>query len=164
MDIEKLLPHAHQLHTEGTKIGFTCSCFDLLHAGHYLMLKDARAQCNFLVVGLQTDPTVNEDYRRETNDGKNKNEPIQSWEERLIQVEGCRYVSAIVKYTTEEDLYEILKKLRPDVRILGSDWEGKKYTGWDLNIPIHWHRRNHDYSTSNLRKRVYEVEEEKRKS
>jgi len=164
MDIEKLLPHAHQLHTEGTKIGFTCSCFDLLHAGHYLMLKDARAQCNFLVVGLQTDPTVNEDYRRETNDGKNKNEPIQSWEERLIQVEGCRYVSAIVKYTTEEDLYEILKKLRPDVRILGSDWEGKKYTGWDLNIPIHWHRRKHDYSTSNLRKRVYEVEEEKRKS
>ena len=164
MDIDNLLPHAHQLHVEGTKIGFTCSCFDLLHAGHYLMLKDARAQCNFLVVGLQTDPTVDEDYRRETNDGKNKNAPIQSWEERLIQIEGCRYVGAVVRYTTEEDLYDILKKLRPDVRILGSDWEGKKYTGWDLEIPIHWHRRDHDYSTSNLRKRVYEAEQEKRKS
>jgi len=161
MNIEKFLPHAHQLHVEGTKIGFTCSCFDILHAGHYLMLKDARAQCNFLVVGLQTDPTVDEDYRMETNDGRNKNMPIQSWEERLIQIEGCRYVSAVVKYTTEDDLYEILRKLQPDIRILGSDWEGKKYTGWDLEIPIHWHRRDHNYSTSNLRKRIYEIEKNK---
>ena len=112
MNIEKLIPLAQKLHSEGTIIGFACSCFDLLNAGHYLMLKDARAQCNFLVVGLQTDLTLDEDYKNDTNDGKNKNVLIQSWEERLIQIEGCKYVGAVVKYTTEEDLYEILRKLK----------------------------------------------------
>ena len=139
------------------KIGFTCSCFDLFHAGHYLMLKDAKNQCDFLVVGIQTDPTLDYSYRIETG-GKNKNKPIQSFEERRIQIEGCKYVDFIVEYSDENELYEILKIVNPDVRILGSDWKGKKYTGYDLNIPIHWHNREHSYSTSNLRKRVYEAE------
>jgi glycerol-3-phosphate cytidylyltransferase len=157
MELETLFTKMQQPRAEGGKIGFTCSCFDLLHAGHYLMLKDAREQCDFLVVGLQTDPTIDKHYRIETN-GKNKNEPVQTWEERLIQIEGCKYVNAVVKYANEDELYEILKKINPDVRILGSDWNGKNYTGHDLNTPIHWHIRNHDYSTSNLRKRIFEIE------
>ena len=143
------------------KVGFTCSSFDLLHAGHYLMLKDAKAQCDHLIVGLQTDPTLDLAYRMKT-DNKQKNKPIQSYEERKIQIEGCRYVDEIVEYSTEDTLYELLKKINPDIRILGSDWEGKEFTGHDLNIPIHWHNRDHDYSTSNLRKRVYEGELKKR--
>ena len=94
-----------------------CSCFDLLHAGHYLMLKDAKAQCDVLVVGLQTDPTIDEAYRVATG-GKNKNVPIQDYKERKIQIESCKYVDYILEYSTEQDLYEILKELIPDVRIL----------------------------------------------
>lgn len=145
----------------GKKIGFTCSCFDILHAGHYLMLKDAKNQCDFLVVGLQTDPTLDLNYRVETN-GKNKNVPIQDFKERLIQIEGCKYVDLVVEYSTEESLYELIKQINPDVRILGSDWNGKKYTGYDLPIHIHWHNRDHDYSTSNLRNRIYFEEYKKR--
>ena len=142
------------------KVGFTCSTFDLFHAGHYLMLKDAKDQCDILIVGLQTDPTLDEEYRMETG-GKNKNKPIQSFEERKIQIEGCRYVDHVIPYSTEEDLLKLLKELKPDIRILGSDWKGKQYTGHELQIPIHWHNRDHDYSTSNLRKRVYLGEKDK---
>jgi glycerol-3-phosphate cytidylyltransferase len=153
MDLENI----NRLRQDNVKIGFTCSCFDLFHAGHYLMLKDAKEQCEFLIVGLQTDPTIDEKYRVETG-GKNKNKPIQSFEERKIQVEGCKYVDLIVEYSTEQSLYDILKEIKPDVRILGSDWKDKNYTGCDLGTPIHWHTRNHNYSTSNLRKRVYDEE------
>ena len=139
------------------KLGFTCSSFDLLHAGHYLMLKDAKDQCDFLIVGLQTDPTLDLEYRMKT-DNKQKNKPIQSYEERKIQIKGCRYVDKVIEYSTEDDLYKLLEEINPDVRILGSDWMGKEYTGHDLDIKIHWHKRDHDYSTSNLRRRVYEIE------
>jgi glycerol-3-phosphate cytidylyltransferase len=135
------------------KIGFTCSCFDLFHAGHILMLKDAAEQCDLLVVGLQTDPTIDVEYRK--NNGQKKNTPIQSYEERLIQLEACKYVDLIIKYSSEDDLLNILKTLKPDVRILGTDWKNKKYTGHELDIKIHWHNRDHDYSTSNLRKKIY---------
>lgn len=143
------------------KVGFTCSSFDLLHAGHYLMLKDAKAQCDYLIEGLQTDPTLDLSYRMKT-DNKQKNTPIQSYKERKIQIEGCRYVDEVVEYSTEDTLYELIKKINPDIRVLGSDWSGKEFTGHDLNIPIHWHNRDHDFSTSNLRKRVYEGELKKR--
>ena len=126
-------------------IGFTCSCFDLLHAGHILMLKDAKQQCDKLIVGLQTDPTL---------DRPEKNKPIQSFEERKIQLEAVKYVDEILKYNTEKELFEILRMLRPDVRILGSDYEGKYFTGTELNIPIYYHKRNHNYSSSNLRKKI----------
>lgn len=142
------------------KVGFTCSTFDLFHAGHYLMLKDAKNQCDILVVGLQTDPTLDEEYRMETG-GKNKNKPIQSFEERKIQIEGCKYVDHVIPYSTEEDLLKLMRELRPDIRILGSDWKGKQFTGQELGFPIHWHNRDHDYSTSNLRKRVYLGEKDK---
>ena len=139
------------------KIGFTCSSFDLFHSGHYLMLEDAKKQCDFLIVGIQTDPTLDKNYRLKTN-GKNKNKPIQTFEERLIQVSGCKYIDKVIKYSTEQDLYNLLVEIKPDIRILGSDWEGKDFTGKDLNIPIYFHNRSHSYSTSNLRKRVYNAE------
>ena len=145
------------------KKGFTCSSFDLLHAGHYLMLKDSKNQCDYLIVGLQTDPTLDLNYRMST-DNKQKNKPVQDFEERKIQIEGCRYVDEVIKYSTENELYELIKKIKPDIRILGSDWEGKEYTGKNLNIPIHWHKRDHEYSTSNLRKRVFQAELKKRNS
>ena len=130
------------------KVGFTCSCFDLLHAGHILMLKDAKQQCDYLVVGLQTDPTID---RPDT-----KNKPIQTYEERYIQLEAIKYVDEILKYNTEKDLFEMLRLLRPNVRILGSDYEGKYFTGSELNIPIYYHNRNHNFSSTNLRKKIIE--------
>ena len=127
------------------KIGFTCSCFDLLHAGHILMLKDAKEQCDYLVVGLQTDPTL---------DRPEKNKPIQSQKERYIQLEAIKYIDDIFVYDTEASLLDLLKLVKPDVRILGSDYEGKSFTGDNLNIPIYYHERNHNYSSSNLRKEI----------
>ena len=127
-------------------IGFTCSCFDLLHAGHILMLKDAKEQCDYLIVGLQTDPTID---RPDT-----KNKPIQSLEERQIQLEAVKYVDEVFIYDTEEELYKKLLFINPDVRILGSDYIGKSFTGDDLDIKIYYHDRNHNYSTTNLRKKI----------
>ena len=126
-------------------VGFTCSCFDLLHAGHILMLRDAKRHCDELIVGLQTDPTI---------DRPEKNKPIQSLEERLIQLEAVRYVDEIFTYDTEEELYKKLLFINPDVRILGSDYKGKSFTGDDLDIEIHYHERNHNYSTTNLREKI----------
>jgi glycerol-3-phosphate cytidylyltransferase len=139
--------------TQGKKVGFTCSCFDLLHSGHVLMLKDCKTKCDVLVVGLQTDPTL---------DRAEKNKPIQEFEERQIMVEGIKYVDYIIKYATEKDLTNILITLKPDIRILGSDWMNKSYTGKDLDILVYFHIRNHDYSTSNLRKRIYDAEDHKK--
>ena len=130
------------------KIGFTCSCFDLLHAGHILMLKDSKQQCDKLIVGLQTDPTI---------DRPEKNRPIQSYEERYIQLKAVKYIDEIIKYETEEELFQLLKLIRPSIRILGSDYRDERYfTGQELNIPIYFHERNHNYSSSNLRKKIIE--------
>ena len=128
------------------KIGFTCSCFDLLHAGHILMLKDAKKQCNYLIVGLQTDPTI---------DRPNiKNRPVQSLEERKIQLEAVKYIDEVIIYDSENDLYELLKKINPDVRILGSDYVGMSFTGDDLDIKIYYHQRYHNFSSEELRKKL----------
>tara|TARA_B100000579_G_scaffold158196_1_gene128676 strand:+ start:3461 stop:3871 length:411 start_codon:yes stop_codon:yes gene_type:complete len=126
-------------------IGFTCSCFDLLHAGHILMLKDAKKQCNRLIVGLQIDPTF---------DRPEKNKPLQTLEERKIQLEAVKYIDEIIIYKTEKDLYELLKKVKPDIRILGSDYRNQRFTGDNLNIKIFYHTRNHDFSSSDLRKKI----------
>ena len=113
------------------------------------MLKDAKAQCDKLIVGLQTDPTI---------DRPEKNKPIQSIAERYIQLEAVKYVDEIEIYTSESELYDILCKIEPDVRILGTDYDipDKAFTGDDLNILIHFHERDHDYSTTNLRKKLLE--------
>lgn len=121
------------------------------------MLKEAKMNCKYLIVGLQRDPTMDLDYRVKTG-GKNKNKPVQSYEERYLQVEACKYVDEIIPYTTESDLRELLQKINPDIRFLGNDWKGKEYTGYELGHKIHWCARDHGYSTSNLRKQVYEAE------
>ena len=126
-------------------IGFTCSAFDLTHAGHYLMLEEVRGKCDFLIVGLQSDPSI---------DRKSKNKPIQTLKEREIQIKACKYVDKIVHYKTEKDLVNLLKKINPDIRFLGEDWKGKSFTGKELPIKIIFNSRGHNYSTTNLRKRI----------
>ena len=128
------------------KIGFTCSCFDLLHAGHIIMLEDAKKQCDYLIVGLQSNPTIDRPNE--------KNKPIQSLEERKIQLEAVKYIDEIIIYDTEKELYALLQKRMPDIRILGSDYVNKKFTGKNLNIKIYYNNRNHNFSTSNLRKKI----------
>jgi glycerol-3-phosphate cytidylyltransferase len=135
------------------KVGATFSCFDLLHSGHILMLEDSKNICDILVVGLQTDPTI---------DRKNKNKPVLSYEERLTMVKSIKYIDFIVKYTKESELIEILELLKPDVRILGNDYLGKDFTGKNLNIETYYHDRfAHTYSTTKLRQRVYAAEKNK---
>ena len=144
--MQKIIKTNPKNSSKGKSIGFTCSCFDLLHAGHILMLKDAKKQCDKLIVGLQTDPTL---------DRAEKNKPIQTYEERFIQLEAVKYVDDIIKYETEEELYQLLKLMRPNIRILGSDYQdGRYFTGMELNIPIYYHKRNHNYSSTNLRKKI----------
>jgi glycerol-3-phosphate cytidylyltransferase len=157
MELKDALKFIKGKRDEGKIIGFTCSSFDLLHSGHYLMLQEAKEQCDYLIVGLQDDPTIDKDYRIETG-GKNKNNPIQSFEERLIQIDGCRYVDLVIRYSTESDLLVLLNDIKPDIRIIGADWKDKKYTGYEMKIPVYFNSRSHNYSTSNLRKRVYDAE------
>jgi glycerol-3-phosphate cytidylyltransferase len=132
------------------KKGLVCSAFDLLHAGHMLMLKDAKAHCDFLILGLQIDPSVTGKLYR----GKKKPSPVMSIEERMIILEGIKYIDEIFVYADESDLLEAIKALGPHIRILGSDWEGKQATGQDYADEIYYHKRNHDFSTSNLREKI----------
>jgi len=134
---------------KGKKLGFTASCFDLLHYGHLLMLKDAKRVCDVLIIGLQTDPTI---------DRPSKNKPILSFKERKMMIQSIKYVDEIIDYATEKDLLTILEVLNPDIRILGTDHLGKPFTGDHLPIEVYWHKRDHDYSSTNLRKRVYEAQ------
>lgn len=134
------------------RVGFTCSCFDLLHAGHILMLKEAKSQCDYLIVGLQTDPTI---------DRATKNKPVQSIAERFIQLEAVKYIDEIVVYATEDDLLQILKAYNIDVRIMGEEYKDKPFTGNDLPIEIYFNRRTHKYSTTELRNRISELQTKK---
>ena len=134
------------------KIGFTCGSFDLLHAGHVLMLEEAKRQCDHLIVGIQIDPTI---------DRPDKNKPVQSLEERKTVLRGIKWVDEIRTYTTESELYEMLALLAPDVRILGADWEGKEFTGHDLGHKVYFNSRSHGWSSAELRQRVFNSELEK---
>ena len=138
-------------------IGFTCGAFDLTHAGHYLMFEEIKNQCDYLIVGLQVDPSV---------DRKDKNKPVQSFKERMIQLKSCRYIDEIVTYKTEKGLYYLLKKVNPDIRFLGKDWENKPNYSRDHlpNMKVIYNSRDHNYSTSELRKRIIEEELKKLKS
>lgn len=127
------------------RVGITASCFDLFHAGHVLMLQEAKEQCDRLVVALQTDPTI---------DRPEKNKPVQSVFERWVQLEGCKYVDQIIPYTTEEDLLNILKSYDWDVRIIGQEYKDKEFTGKYLDMEIYYNSRRHDFSTTNLRKKI----------
>ena len=130
------------------KIGFTCSTFDLFHAGHIIMLEEAKKQCDFLIVGLQTDPTI---------DRPGKNKPVQTVFERYIQLKACKFVDEIVVYATEKELIDILLSYPIDVRILGQEYEGKEFTGSELDIQCYFNKRKHSFSTTELRQRVIET-------
>lgn len=132
-----------------SKIGITCSSFDLFHAGHVKMLEEAKEHCDFLIVALQTDPTI---------DRPEKNKPKQSIVERYIQVEACKHVDQIIPYTTEKDLEDIFLSFRLDVRIIGEEYKDKHFTAKDIckdrGIEIIYNNRAHDWSSSELRNRI----------
>ena len=132
------------------KVGFTCSTFDLLHAGHIGMLREAKANCDYLIIGLQSDPTID---RPDT-----KNKPIQTMVERYAQLNALKLVDEIVPYQTEEDLIDILELFEIDVRFLGEEYREKEFTGKDIcrkrGIELHFNKRDHRFSTTDLRKRV----------
>ena len=130
------------------KTGFTCSCFDLFHAGHIMILKEAKSKCDYLIVGLQTDPTI---------DRPEKNKPIQSVVERFIQLESCKYVDEVVVYATEKDLLDILYTYPITLRVIGEEYKEKEFTGKDLDhIEMYYNTRKHSFSTTELRQRVIE--------
>lgn len=135
------------------RVGFTCSTFDLLHAGHITMLKEARNQCDWLICGLQTDPTIDRP--------NSKNKPIQSLVERYIQLEAVKYVDEIVVYQTEKDLEDLLLTLDIDIRIVGEEYKNVNFTGKDIcsrrDIEIYYNKREHSFSTTELRERIYAV-------
>jgi glycerol-3-phosphate cytidylyltransferase len=139
------------------RIGFTCSTFDLFHAGHIMMLKEARTQCDYLIVGLQTDPTIDRPLE--------KNKPVQSVFERYEQLKACKYVDEILVYATEKDLVDILLSYPINVRILGHEYEHKTFTGRqecvDRGIQFYFNKRDHSFSTTELRQRVVDAEAEK---
>ena len=134
------------------KIGFTCSTFDLFHAGHIMMLKEARTQCDYLIVGLQTDPTI---------DRPEKNKPIQGIFERYVQLQACKYVDEVVVYATEKELLDVLQSYPIDVRILGDEYASKSFTGDNLDMELYFNRRKHSFSTTELRQRVIAAERNK---
>ena len=138
------------------KIGFTCGSFDLLHAGHVLMLEEAKSICEHLIVGLQNDPTI---------DRPNKNRPIQSIVERQIQLTALKHVDDVIIYNTEKDLLDLLTTLPIDVRIIGEDYKDKPFTGDRLckesGIQIYFNARQHGFSSTNIRQRVVDAERNK---
>jgi len=140
------------------KYGFTCSTFDLCHAGHISMLQEAKSKCDWLLVGLQNDPTI---------DRPTKNKPIQSLVERYIQLKAVKYVDEVVVYNSERDLEDILLMYPIDIRILGEEYKDKNFTGKEIcinrGIELYFNKRDHSFSTTDLRNRVYLAEVEKLK-
>ena len=135
------------------RVGFTCSTFDLLHAGHIQMLRDAKEQCDYLIVGLQYDPSI---------DRSEKNSPVQTIVERYTQLKAVSYVDEIIPYAIEKDLEDILEMYHIDVRILGEEYKDKTFTGRAIcnkrGIELYFNKRDHRFSSSDLRKRVCERE------
>ena len=139
-------------------IGFNCSSFDLFHAGHVTMLKMEKQMCDYLIVALQVDPTIDRPGI--------KNKPTQSVYERYVQVQGCKYVDEILVYETEADLLNMIKTQTINIRFLSEEYLDRDFTGKqyciDNGIKMHYHRRRHQYSSTELRNRVYELEGKKR--
>lgn len=131
------------------RIGFTCSTFDLFHAGHVMMLEEAKKQCDFLIVGLQTDPTID---RPNT-----KNKPVQGVFERWAQLKACKFIDQIIPYSTERELMDILLSFKIDVRILGEEYKDKEFTGHNIPMEFYFNKRRHSFSTTELRQRVIEA-------
>jgi glycerol-3-phosphate cytidylyltransferase len=139
------------------RIGITASTFDLFHAGHVIMLEEAKRQCDHLIAAIQVDPTI---------DRQTKNKPVQSIIERQIQVSACKHVDEIIVYSTEKELEDIFMSLPIDVRIMGEEYRDKDFTGKAIcekrKIDIYFNTRDHYFSSSDLRQRVFEAEAKKR--
>jgi glycerol-3-phosphate cytidylyltransferase len=137
------------------KVGFNCSTFDLFHAGHVTMLREEKRHCDYLIAAIQVDPTVD---RPDT-----KNKPVLSIYERYVCVSACKYVDEVIVYHTEEDLLNLLKTQHIDIRFLGDEYKTKDFTGkqWclDHGVELFFHERQHPYSSSSLRQRVWQAEE-----
>ena len=138
--------HVKKLKQEGKRIGITFSTFDLLHAGHVTMLKMEKQLCDYLIVALQVDPTVDRPGI--------KNKPVQSVYERYVQLQACKYVDEIIPYATEKELMDILQSHPIDVRIIGEEYRDKDFTGKSLNLHLYFNARRHSFSTTELRSRV----------
>lgn len=140
------------------KVGFTASTFDLFHAGHVVMLEEAKRNCDWLITAIQIDPTLDRP--------KVKNKPVQSIIERQIQVAACKFVDEIIVYNTEKDLEDILMTLSIDIRFLGEEYKDKEFTGKQIclnrNIELYFNKRDHYFSSTDLRKRVFEAELKRR--
>jgi glycerol-3-phosphate cytidylyltransferase len=138
-------------------IGITCSTFDLLHAGHIIMLEECKKYCDYLICALQVDPTI---------DRPEKNKPIQTLVERYIQLDAVQYVNKIIPYNNEEELETLFSSLDLDVRIIGEEYKDKNFTGKEIcqnrGIKLVYNKRDHDFSTTNLRKRIYIQESNKK--
>lgn len=144
-------------------IGFTCSAFDLFHAGHMLMLQQAKKRCKYLIVGLQVNPALDKNTTKQKDglkfksDRSHKQKPVCSIIERFIMLKGCRYVDEIIPYETEKDLYDLLRSINIDVKIMGEEYKEKEYTGKDLEgilFDVYYNPRRHDFSTTNLRNKL----------
>jgi glycerol-3-phosphate cytidylyltransferase len=137
------------MNTNNFKVGITFSAFDLLHAGHIKMLEEAKRHCDYLIIGLQTDPTL---------DRPDKNRPTQTVVERYIQLKACVHVDEIVPYATEQDLEDILHSFKIDVRIIGDEYKEKNFTGRtyceEKGIELYFNKRDHRFSSSALREEV----------
>jgi len=146
-------------HIVGKPVGFTCSTFDLLHAGHILMLAEAKSICDYLIVGVQSDPTI------DRPDVKNK--PVQSIVERYVQLSAVKFIDEIIVYETEKDLEDMLMFLPITLRIIGEEYRDKAFTGKniceDRGIKIFYNSRTHRFSSSELRQRTYQSELSKKK-
>jgi len=138
------------------RTGITFSAFDLFHAGHVKMLEEAKRECDYLICGLQTDPTL---------DRPEKNRPVQTVVERYIQLKACKFVDEIVPYATEQDLEDVLRSFKIDVRIIGDEYASKSFTGREYceekGIDLYFNKREHRFSSSGLRKEVQEKENSK---
>ncbi len=126
-------------------VGITAGTFDLFHAGHVLMMKEAKTQCDYLIACVLVDPSIERDW---------KNRPVQSIRERIIQLEGCKYVDEIIVYSTEKELTSILIDTQPDVRIIGEEYKNKFYTGDSLLFKMYYNKQHHGYSSTELRERI----------
>ena len=139
------------------KVGITFSSFDLFHAGHIKMLEEAKSRCDFLIVGLQLDPSI---------DRPKKNKPTQTIVERYVQVRSCKYIDEIIPYITEQDLIDILSSFKIDLRIIGEEYQDKGFTGKEYckkkGIEIYYNKREHRFSSSSLRKQVSNSEKLKK--
>tara|TARA_B100000767_G_scaffold76009_1_gene72642 strand:+ start:4758 stop:5174 length:417 start_codon:yes stop_codon:yes gene_type:complete len=135
------------------KVGITFSTFDLFHAGHVKMLEEAKSKCDYLIVGLQLDPSI---------DRPKKNKPTQSIIERYVQLRGCKYIDEIIPYISENDLVDVLSSFKIDLRIIGEEYKNKVFTGKDYcikkGIEIYYNKREHRFSSSALRKQIAQSE------